>query len=110
MCPTSHTSSSDRPCLNTLIAELLSTKGKDRPITTPTLATVSLWINCLSFCVDHGQLSAMKRSYEYLPDAKEVNGYRATECVLEPWDELFLFWTSGLVESVCKRNLLHVVF
>ena len=112
MCPTSHTSSSDKPCLNTLIAELLSTKGKDRPITSPTLATVSLWTNCLSFCIDrctiHGQLSPMKWSYDYLPDANEVNGYMATECLLEPLDEGFFARTSGPVESVCKRNLLLV--
>ncbi len=113
-CPTSHTSSSDKPCLNTLIVLFISTKGKDRPITTPTLATVSLWVNCFSFCVHQstirGQLSPMKCSYDYLPDTKEVNGYRATEHLLEPLDEAHFAWMSGPVVSVCKRNLLHVVF
>jgi len=27
----------------------------------------------------HGQVGPMKWSYDYLPDTKEVNGYRATE-------------------------------
>ena len=92
---TSHTSSSDKPCLKTLIVVFTSTKGKDRPIATPTLVTVSLWINCLSFCVDqctfHGQLGPMKRRYENLPDTNEVNEYGATEYLLEPSAEGFVF-------------------
>ena len=56
------------------------------------------------------QLSPMKWSYDYLPDTKEVNGYKATECLLEPLDEVHFAWMSGPVVSVCKRNLLHVVF
>ncbi len=52
----------------------------------------------------------MKWSYDYLPDTNEVNGYIATECLLEPLDEGFFARTCGLVEFVCNRNLLHVVF
>jgi hypothetical protein len=104
MCRAPHTSSRDKACLNTLIVEFTDTKGKDRPVTTPTLATVSLSINRLSFHVDQN----ISRGHP--PDTNKVNGYGATECLLEPRGENFVTCLSRRIQFVCKGDLLRVIF
>ena len=81
-----------------------STKGGDRGLTIPTLATVSLLINRVSFDI----LDQHSQSTDgYPPDPNEINGYIAAERLLEPLSEGVV---AGLIELVCKGNLLHIIF
>ena len=87
-----------------MIVVFTSTKGKVRPAIIPTLATVSL-------SIDHMSIKArVVRCHEHPPDAKEVDGYGATERLLEPRRELYVTFTSRLVQSVCEGDLLRVIF
>jgi hypothetical protein len=82
-----------------------STKGKDREIRTPTLATVSLLhVDQLLFPPD-----IPDAQYEYPPDSKEINRYIAAERLLESLSDSVISFTAGLIELVCEGNLLHVV-
>ena len=70
----------------------------------PTLATVSL-------SIDHMSIKArVVRCHEHPPDTKEVDGYGATERLLEPRREFYITLTSRLVQSVCEGDLLRVIF
>jgi hypothetical protein len=104
ICQVPHTSSRDKACLNTFIVVFTSTKGKVRPAIIPTLATVSLSIDCTSI------KARVVRCHEHPPDTKEVDGYGATECLLEPRREIYVTFTGRLVQSVCEGDLLRVIF
>ena len=104
ICQVLHTSSRDKACLNTLIVVFTSTKGKVGLEITPTLATVSLSINRTSI------KAGVVRCHEHPPDTKELDGYGATERLLEPRRELYVTFTGRLVQFVCIGDLLRVIF
>ena len=80
-----------------------STKGNVFPVNIPTLATVSLSIDRMS-------IKVRCHDSEHPPDTKKVDGYGATERLLEPHRKLFVTFAGGLEQSVCKGDLLRVIF
>jgi hypothetical protein len=97
------TSSRDKACLNTLIVVFTSTKGNVLREIIPTLATVSL-------SIDRTPIKVRCHDSEHPPDTKKVDGYGATERLLEPQRKGFVSFAGGLEQSVRKRDLLCVIF
>jgi hypothetical protein len=82
-----HTSSRNKACLNTLIVVLTSTKGRNQPIKTPALATVSQSINRFS-------APSIPRGHElYL-----TYGLSMWEAHVVQYDPIHLIW-SGMWRS-----------
>jgi hypothetical protein len=87
-----------------LIVVFTPTKGKVLPEKIPTLATVSLSIDRTSIKAE------VIRCHEHPPDTKELDGYGATERLLEPRRELIVIFIGSSVQSVREWDLLRVIF
>ena len=54
--------------------------------------------------------SIKARYHEHPPDTKKIDGYGATERLLEPRRKGFVTFASGLEQPICKGDLLRVIF